>query len=265
MSRYGYDYSLTPSRPTGWHSAFTNILAIGTVVAVSAISAAIVTLQLFGPATSAPNGPATTAGPAMAAATAPPYVLAERLVRVPKLASAHANSAQAFETPQAVVAAARPTPAPVSVPAPQAAPAAPVVPAAPVALADAHASPKVSESELTFTHGYARRRAVQEAAASGAKVDVARLESQNQIGREATKKAKPRVARTNSPQDQRRVADAREAGGLFDRFDQPDRYDFGRRQAMAFGDQRDPRTNRRSPPQGGSFSNSSGGFLGGLF
>jgi type IV secretory pathway VirB10-like protein len=247
MSRYGYDYSLTPSRPTGWRSALASVLTIGTVVAVSAISGAIVTLQLFGPETSAPDRPAT------AAATAPPYVVAERLALPPQPhpASGQAHAAQVFERSQTVVAAAQPTPTPIAAAAPQAA-----APAAPVAAADEQAAPHVSESELTFTKGYARRRAVQEAAASGAKVDLARLESQSQVGREAIK-AKPRVARTNAPQDQRRVADAREAGGQFDRFDRSERFDFGRHQAMAFGDTREPRANRRAPQQGG--------FFGGLF
>jgi hypothetical protein len=253
MSRYGYDYSLTPRRPTGWRSALTNVLMVGTIVAVSAISGAVVTLQLFGQGTSAADSPA------MAAATAPPSTPAARTVkrRVQEPASAQANAGSAVDQPQAVVAAARPTPiptpTPVAAPAPQAA-----------APADAKAAAHVSERELTFTNGYARRRALQEAAASSAKVDVARLEAQSKVGREAIK-IKPRVARTNAPQDQRRVADAREAGGLFDRFDHSERFDFGRHQAMAFGDPRDQRANRRPPPQGGSFSNSPGGFFGGLF
>ena len=47
MSRYAYDYSLAPARPTGWRAAFTSITVVGTVMAVSAISGALVTLQLF--------------------------------------------------------------------------------------------------------------------------------------------------------------------------------------------------------------------------
>ena len=92
------------------------------------------------------------------------------------------------------------------------------------------------------------------------------METQGQFGRAATK-AKPKaVARANAPQDQRRVAEAREEGGPFSRFDQPERFDFARHQALAFGDPRDPRANRRPPPQGGGlFGNSPSGFFGGLF
>src|SRR5262249_39706562 len=130
------------------------------------------------------------------------------------------------------------------------------------------ATAKVAESELTFSKGYARRRAVQEAAnkAAGTKVAVAHVEAQTQIGRAATAataaiKPRPRtIARANT-QDQRRVADAREERGFFGRFDQPDRYE--RHQAMAFGDQREPRQNRRQSPHGGLYSNSQGGFFGG--
>jgi hypothetical protein len=267
MSRYGYDYSLTSSRPPGRGSAFAAVLAIGAVVAVSAVSGAVVTLQLFGPAESSPTNRSAiaVAAPAPVAPphVVPPYIAAEHLA-MPRvhdlsitLTAPHASVGTIVEQTKAVAAVAQSTPAqastPVSPPAPQAA-AAP----APTASADEQSVARASDSELTFTSGYARRRAVQQAAASATKVDTARLESQSQFGRVAVK-ARPRIARTNVTPDPRRTADARQPGGPFDRSDS-DRFDFGRRQAMAYGD---PRGNRRSPQQGGPFS--SGGFFGGLF
>jgi hypothetical protein len=131
------------------------------------------------------------------------------------------------------------------------------VPAASAAPVEQPKTAPVPDSQLTFTKGYARRRAVHEAATagSGAKIEVARAESQTQVGRAATK-ARPRttVARQNGPQDQ---------SGPFARADQPGRFDFARHQALAFGD---PRTSRRPPPQqGGVFSSSPGGFFRNLF
>jgi hypothetical protein len=119
----------------------------------------------------------------------------------------------------------------------------------------------VAESELTFTRGYARRHAIQ-AAANSPTTDVARVETNGQFGRAA--KVKPKaIARANAPQDQRRVA---EEGGPFSRFEQPERFDFSRHQALAFGDPRDPRADRRPARQGGGlFGNSPSGFFGGLF
>jgi hypothetical protein len=71
------------------------------------------------------------------------------------------------------------------------------------------------------------------------------------------------VARATTPQDQRRVA---EEGGPFSRFEQPEKFDFSRHQALAFGESRDQRAIRRPPPQGGGlFGNSPSGFFGGLF
>jgi hypothetical protein len=161
--------------------------------------------------------------------------------------------------PSRVPGAVRPASPPAAAPAPQPTPVAAIAPPP---------TTHVSESELTFTRGYARRRAIQAAVdASGPKSDgpqtaVARVETDGQLGRAA--KAKPKaVARANAPQDPRRVA---EEGGPFSRFDRPDKFDFGRHQALAFGDARDPHANRRPPPQqGGLFGNSPGGFFGGLF
>src|SRR5437588_10792277 len=41
MSRYGYDFSPTP-RPKGWRVAVRNVLLIGTIAAISAISGGVV-------------------------------------------------------------------------------------------------------------------------------------------------------------------------------------------------------------------------------
>ena len=179
MSRYGYDYSLTPSGTSGWRSVLTNVLTVGTIVAVSAISGAVVALELLGPPTSVASAPAITASnvppaPARAARVVTP--------RMSQQVSAQANAGAAVEQPQTPAAAAQPAAAP----APQAAP------AAPVASADDQAAAHVSESELTFTSGYARRRALQAAAASSANIEVARAEAQTQMGRAATT-AKPKV------------------------------------------------------------------------
>ncbi len=289
MSRHGYDYSFTPSRRTGWRSAFRNVLIVSTVAAASAISGGVVALDLLG------------SGSDRAAVVTPPVSLHVARAVTPNPSqpasgpaaqpvSKPTNADAAAEKPQAIAATATvapvqpsitsaPHPAPPQ-PAPMAqaaqAPAAPVAPVAPpkaaevAALASARVSAPVPESELTFTKGYARRRAVQEAATASSrqKTDVARLESKNQFGRPATKtKPKTTLARQNAPQDQRRVAEARAEGGVFSRFDQPDRADFARHQALAFGDPRDSRATRRPPPQqqGGSFGNSLGGFFRGLF
>jgi hypothetical protein len=125
----------------------------------------------------------------------------------------------------------------------------------------------LTESELTFTRGYARRRAIQATASATSespKTAMARVETQGQLGRAATRKPKA-VARTTAPQDPRRVAEVREEGGPFSRFEQPERFDFARHQALAFGESRDPRAVRRPPQGGGLFGNSPSGFFGGLF
>src|SRR5262249_34047687 len=106
------------------------------------------------------------------------------------------------------------------------------------------------DSQLTFTNGYARRRAVQAAAtaaaSSGAKIDVAQVGSETQMGRSA--RAKPRTGARQ--QNQRHGTDARGETGPFARFDSPSAH------RLAYGDQRDPRAYRR-PQQGG--------FFGGMF
>jgi len=254
MSRYGYDYSLAPGRPNGWRSAFGNILTIGTIVVISAISGSVVALNLLGSANPAADQPTVVAAHPVPSARAA-RATAPTTPQMPQLMIASTNAVAAAAPPLATHAvAAQP-----AAPAPQAAPAAPPqASAAP----DEPATASVPDNELTFTRGYARRRAVQAAAhttsGAGAGVAVARVESQTQLGRAALK-AKPRTLARQYGQDQRHVADA---GGLFSRFDSQqqsdNRFDFGRHQALAYGDQR---TNRRPAPQSGGL----GGFFRGLF
>jgi len=267
MSRYGYEYALTPSHPTGWRNALSNVLMVGTIVAVSAISGAVVSFELMGP-TSAANAPTiaakTVPAPApMVALNRAPAPAARVVTPAPRVAeqvSTPASVAAGVEQAQALAiipqeALQQPF-LPTSAPLPQAAS------AVPVASANQAAAP-VSESELTFTQGYARRRAVQQAA-EAARPQVARVESESQIGRPAVKaKPKTNVARANAPQDQAHVADARDTGSLFDRFLPRRQAAAPQHQAMAYGD---PRASRHPQPQsGGLFANSPGGFFGGLF
>ncbi len=244
MSPYGYDYSLAPRTSTGWRSRFATVMTVGAIVAISAISGAAVTLNLLGPGTTA-DRPATVAAPARPATAAVVQTLTPATPQPAK----------------ATVAAVQTQPPPAAAPAP---------PAPKAAAVEAPPPAHVAESELTFTRGYARRRAIQAAAeaATAVKSDspkMARVETTGQLGRAATRKPKA-IARTTTPQDQRRVAEMREEGGPFSRFEQPERFDFARHQALAFGESRDPRAVRRPPPQGGGlFGNSPSGFFGGLF
>ena len=248
MSPYGYDYSLAPRASTGWRSRFTTVLTVSAIVAISAVSGAAVTINLLGSGATPAERPAIFAMHAPAA-TAP--VVAPRVTPAPP---------QPANATVAVAPAPRPAPAvqpaspPAAAPAPQPKPAVAAVEAPPAA--------HVPDSELTFSRGYARRHAIQAAAnaasapksegatSEGAKTEVARVETQGQHGRAARKTRS--VAHT---QDQRRLAEAREEGGPFSRFEQHDRFNFNRHQALAFGDSRDPRPVRRP----------SGGFFGGLF
>jgi hypothetical protein len=234
-------------------------LTVGAIAAISAISGAVVAFDLLG------GGSAGVADRPVVAAQAQPASL--RVARtVTPASSLPTNAGTAVEQPRAAAAvataaAAQPT-QPATAPAPQAAPAPQPLPAASAAPVEERKTAQVPDSQLTFSHGYARRRAMQEAATagSGAKIEVARVEAQTQVGRAAIK-ARPRttVARQNGPQDQ---------SGPFARADRPDRFDFARHQALALGDARDPRTSRRPPPpqqQGGLFGSSPGGFFRGLF
>jgi hypothetical protein len=250
MSPYGYDYSLTPSASAGWRSRFATVMTVGAIVAVSAISGAAVALNLLGPASTTADRPVTMAthAPPASAPVAPTVTPA-----APQPANARVAVAHAQVPPAAV----RPTSPPAAAPAPQSAPAVAAVEAPPPA--------HVAESELTFTRGYARRHAIQAAAAAAAvapgvasespRTEMARLETHGQLGRAAIRKPKA-IARANP---------SREEGGPFARFDQPEKFDFARHQALAFGESRDPRAIRRPPPQGGLFGGSPSGFFGGLF
>jgi hypothetical protein len=249
MSRYGYDYSLAPRATTGWRSRFATVMTVGTIVAISAVSGAAVAVNLLGPAGTPADRPAIFALRAPAS-SAP--VAAQTVTPAAKETVAVAPS----RVPPAAVEPASP---PTSAPAPQPKPAVVAVEPPPTA--------HMSESELTFSRGYARRRAIQAAAdaasapkSEGLTTEVAGAETQGQLGRSARK---PKVV-AHANQDPRRVAEIRDESGLFSRFDQPRRYDFGRSQALAYGDSRDPRANRRSP-HGGLFGGSPSGFFGGLF
>jgi hypothetical protein len=251
MSRYGYDFAPTPT-PNRWRSVFRNILVIGTVAGISAISGAVVALDLLG------SGSAATERPAAIARQTPPASLfvARIVTPTPSQPAGVATNAgtAAVQWPQPTAAPASPAVQSPAASAPQAAQAPQPAPAAAAVTVEEPKTVKVPENELTFTHGYARRRAVQEAATAGpgANTDMARVESQTQIGRAASK-AKPRttVARQNRPQDQ---------SGAYARAEQPNRFDFSRHQALAFGD---PRGERRPPPQSGGLFG--GGFFRGLF
>ncbi len=83
MSRYGYEYSLTPSRPTGWRNALSNVLMVGTIVAVSAISGAVGSVELMGPSTSAANAPTVTAKTVPAPVLARPPIVAVNTAPAP--------------------------------------------------------------------------------------------------------------------------------------------------------------------------------------
>jgi type IV secretory pathway VirB10-like protein len=267
MPRYGYDYSLASSPRTGWRSRLAASMAVGVIAAISAVSGAAVALSLLGTAGTTAKRPLTLAAHVLTPSVPVVQTTTPATPRPPAASATGGIVAQ----PEAPVTAAQS--APVS---PAALPAAPQTTAAPVSQAAAavvavEASPTahVPEKELTFTQGYARRRAVQVAAdaKSGAKADrtaLARVETHAQFGRPATK-IKPRAfARTTAPQDQRRLAEMREERGPFSRFEQPNRFDFGRHQALAYGDPRDPRAERRPPARGGPFG-ASNGFFGGVF
>jgi hypothetical protein len=256
MSPYGYDYSLAPGASKGWHSRFATVMTVGAIVAISAISGAAVALNLLAPASTTADRPvtvATHAGPASVP------VVQTVTTAAPQAANAQVAVAQA-QVPAADV---RPTSPPPAAPASQSAP----QPAPAVTAIETPPTAHVAESELTFARGYARRHAIQAAVAAppgvtseSPRTEVTAVETQAQLGRTATRKPKA-IARANSLQDQRRLAEER---GPFARFDRPEKFDFARHQALAFGESRDPRANRRPAPQG-MFGSSPGGFFGGLF
>jgi hypothetical protein len=264
-SRYGYDYSLTPARPTGWRGALANITMLVTVMAVSVISGAVVTRELF--ASSAPPAivtPATAVLPPAPQAAAQPVtrpamqVLA--LAVTPNSAPATASAATTTTATADVHAV---PPATVA-----AAPAVPPIPAPPVAAAQAPQSTAVADSDLTFAKGYAQRQAV----ARGVPVRHGNVvvEAKTQLGRGALKakpKATARNTNTNTPDDQRRVAANQrpDAFGMFQRFDRPDQSDTAHHQALAFGEQRTSRRNDAPRAPTPPYGNSPNGLFGGLF
>jgi hypothetical protein len=257
MSGYAYDYTLTPARPTGWRSVLAGAVTITAIVGVSAISGAVVTLDLLAPPpTHGDTAMISKAVPAVSAVTTAPAPAAARA----------APRAPENPTVAAGPVARDPQPAPAAalavVSASQPAPAAPAVNAQSSAQSAAQPAPAtVPDRDLTFSKGYAQRRAAQEAAAQistqASKAKVAKVEDQSQFGRSAVKRAKPRVsAPTYAANDPRRPAGAR--GDTFGFFDRSDQFDFNRHQALAFGEPRGYRHAPPQPPQGG-------GLFGGLF
>ena len=245
MSRYAYDYSLTPVRPTGWRATFATVTVVGTVMAVSAISGALVTLQLF-----ASTPPTVTPPVATASAVAPAsQPVATRVIAMVTKAVSDPVARHEAEPPATTVAApAAPQVAPPVAAPPGPTPAAAVAPPAPIA-----------ESELTFAKGYAQRHAI----ANGAVVRHGKVlvAAHAQLGRAA--KPKPKVyARNNATSLERRRADTAhsDAYGMFQRFDRPDQFDFNRHQALAYGEQRATRRRNDTPPPPRP-----NGFFGGLF
>lgn len=244
MSGYAYDYSLTPAR-SGWRSVLTGFLTIVAVVAVSTISGAVVTLELIAPSPQRAAGnraidtqvtasvPQQTvsqqAAPTVAASKVASRVAAPRTVPSADVATpVQSQQAQAPVQPAApastTVAA---NTAPVSA-APAVSP--PIAPGAAMAYAQA----TVADSELTFSKGYARRRATQQGAAA-AKAGNARLAdvgvAAGQVGRTNVKvaKIKPRIQAVVA-QDPR--LDPRRPDAAWS----ANRFDFDRHQALAFGD-----------------------------
>src|SRR5262249_37269757 len=154
MSGYGYDYSLTPGRPKGWRSLFRNVLMVGAIATISAVSGAVVALDLLG------SGSATADRPALVAAPAQPVTL--RVARAPSPAqTAPTNAGAAVQTPSAAdatasaatasTATAQPlAPASITTTAQAASAAVPTVSAAPL---EEPKTLQVPERELTFTKG----------------------------------------------------------------------------------------------------------------
>jgi len=265
MSRYAYDYSLSPARPTGWRGTLASITVVGTVIAVSTISGVLVTLQLFAstpPAAAVMPQVATTSSVLSAPQPANRVVAAAN-----RVASAFAAARNQVEAPATVAAAPAAPATPPVVPAPpKVAPPVTVTPnpAPAAAIAPPSVRAPVAESELTFAKGYEQRRAI----ANGAVVRRGKvlIAAQAQLGRAALK-AKPKVkvyARNNAAGIDRRRADAahNDAYGMFQRFERPDQFDFNRHQALAYGEQRMIRRRNDAPPQRQYAPN---GFFGGLF
>jgi hypothetical protein len=279
MPRYAYDYSLSPARATGLRGALAGITVVGTVIAVSAISGALVTLHLFGAQSTAGGAPRATA--AMPAPIAPRPAAAQSALAITKAANApvaaNAGAANAPAAASAPIAAKNHVESPATTAAVTVAAATPPAPAteparpAPVAAAAQPSPAPIAESDLTFAKGYAQRRAI----ANGAVVRHGKVlvGAKTQLGRAAAVKAKPKVyarnnARTTSSHDRRGAAAVHsDAFGMFQRFERADQLDFNRHQALAFGEQRAAARRRNEAPArpSGPGNAPSGGFFGGLF
>ncbi len=247
MSGYQYAFNVTPARPTGWRSFLTGFVTIMTVVAVSTVSGAMVTLELI-----APRPPHANAPPAVAATPIQIPAATQRAVQVvtPSVAAVAQDQKHVQDLRVAAPTPALFAPSIAATPAVAAAP--PAVPAASAVPVEAQAARNVPDSELTFARGYALRRAAQEAAEEAASAAAPKVATVGQLGRAAVVR---RVASTRPPLalDPRRVTTARGEGA----FDRPERFDSRRREALAYGEQRQPRRPAGGPQ--GFFTNLFGG------
>jgi len=241
MSGYDYAYSVTPARPTGWRSIMAGFVTIVTVVAVSGISGAVVTLELI-----APNSPRGDAAPDVAARTSETTGISDHTASIatpsapmavqPAVQDGKHDGKREGLTVRATLA-------------PAYAQASPAIAAAAQAVAPAAAGKSargVPDTDLTFAKGYAQRHAAQEAASTPAHAADGKVAAVSQLGRAAVAH-KAAYARYAGSPDARRIAVRGEATGYYNP------YDFRRHEALAYGDERPP---RRAEPQG---------FFGGLF
>jgi hypothetical protein len=270
MSSYPHGYTLSPARPSGWGSVFAGVVTVIAVVAVSATSGALVMAELVGSRPDAAPPPSASAMsaieiPAVRQAAAPAATPAQptkarpaedkRVAALPAPAPAPKSVAAPAPAAKPVVAAApQAAPAAAANPAvaaaPQAAPAAPAQAANPAQVANA-----VPESELTFTKGYAQRRAAQTAAEQSTPQPTAHAAADHQFGRPAVTQRKPAYARAQEQQRRYAARDSREQ--YRDQWRERDHYDYRRDRAMAYGDQYQGR--RSNGSQGGLFGNLFGG------
>jgi len=256
MSGYEYAYSVTPARPTGWGSVLAGFVTVVTVVAVSGISGAVVTLELIAPKTPhADTGPVVTAR----ASETPDATEHTASIVAPRAPASTAPLAPASAAPVAQdhkpdLRTTSPTVAATAPPQSQ-----PTIPAAPqvkppaadakVAAPASKTARAVPDSELTFAKGYAQRRAAQEAVAAHS--PDSKVAAVSQLGRAAAPR-KPAYARSYVSPDGRRLAARGEATGYYDR---PSPYDFRRHEALAYGEEQRPRRPEPRGVFGGFFGN----------
>jgi hypothetical protein len=255
MSRYTYDYTIAPARPTGWRSVLTNLVVLTAVVLLSVISGAVVAYDLV-------VGQAREGAPPAVAVAAPIQVPVQAPIPAPavKQASVVPSSAAvpAPEAPKVTQPAAHPevvgtVTAPAAPQAPVSAPPSQSAQSAPRSQND---SASISSGDLTFAKGYAQRRAAQQAAAAqaatankvaaAAKAPTANVNvaaaAEKQFGRPAVKRKPSSVLAQNA---------RNERYGMFERFD-----GSAHHEALAFGDSSPSRPTRRM---------NSGGWFDGLF